>query len=95
MQKIISKSSLKKAATFSVALISSIFTVLLVASIVFQALSQYYAISVERDLTFFDLSIMSSFTGGVFGAIICRFSNLVKFYHEKISKVFDKKGDRS
>ena len=60
--------------SFALALLFLVLTV----TFLIQAIAGYYQIAVNRGMTVFDLTIVSTFVGSICGVIISRFSSIYK-----------------
>lgn len=93
-KKIFSNLSISKILSLIISTALAILLIAVISTLFFEVLSRYYTLAVDRELSFYDLSIMSSFTGGAFGVIISNFAKIVRFFNDKITNVISKKGDR-
>ena len=93
-KKIFSNLSIFKILSLIISTALAILLIAVISTFFFEVLSRYYTLAVDRELSFYDLSIMSSFTGGAFGVIISNFVKIVRFFNDKIANVISKKGDR-
>lgn len=60
--------------SFALALLFLVLTV----TFLIQAIAGYYQIAVDRGMTVFDLTIVSTFVGSICGVIISKFSSIYK-----------------
>lgn len=60
--------------SFALALLFLVLTV----TFLIQAIARYYQIAVNRGMTVFDLTIVSTFVGSICGVIISKFSSIYK-----------------
>lgn len=77
---------LKKAIKYLISFTLTALLAVIVATLFFQILSKYYAFASKNSLTLYDLSILSSFSGGVFGVMIAKFGTVMR----SINKAFDR-----
>lgn len=88
------KKHLSKALLFTITLALTALLAVFVATLFFESLVKYYAFASNHEMTIYDLSIMSSFTGGVFGVVISKFGAVMKFFNRKFDSLLTKGGSK-
>lgn len=90
----ISGDKVKRAAMKLISLALTGISIAIVSSVFFEAESRYYAVAVNRSLTFPDLIILASFTGAVYCGALLQAPKIFRFFDQKINKLFSKGGSK-